>query len=66
MSENIIAACQIVGFLFLLACSIVGAYVWLRWGYQGVSMIWQQRINFDSRVEDEALQTWMRRRNSGE
>lgn len=66
MAENILAACQITGFLFLLSCALVGAYILLRWGWAGVSIIWSKRIEFDRRVEREAVGIWMGRRNSDE
>jgi hypothetical protein len=51
---------EFVGFLFCLACAFVGAYVWMRWGYCGVALLWQKREEFDHVVQYKATRTWIR------
>lgn len=57
---DFITAIQLIGFLFSFFCLIVGAYVMLRWGWAGVSLIWQRRVEFDKEVRHQAISTWMR------
>lgn len=53
MLENWQAFVQVVGFLFLGACSIVGAYVIGRWGYCGILFIARSRHDIDVAVRQE-------------
>lgn len=53
-----------VGFAFLMPCVLVGAYIILRWGFVGVSIIWSQREKLDEHVRAEVAEITRRRQES--
>ena len=61
MSENIMAAYELAGFCFLTVCTLVGAWVVLRWGWVGIMLLWQKGPEFDAVTEAEALERWKHR-----
>jgi hypothetical protein len=58
MSENVIAFFQFVGFLISAYFVIVGAYIVLRWGTIGVTVLWGKRTEIDEIVDDEFRKSW--------
>lgn len=46
-------AASLVGFVLMLAFSLTGAYIWLRWGWTGVEVIWAKREEIDARVRQD-------------
>jgi len=43
----------LIGSLAVMMCAVVGAYVWLRWGWAGVTYIWGTRRQIDHEVEHD-------------
>lgn len=44
-----------IGGIALTAFSLVGAYIWLRWGWCGVQVIWANRELINANVQQEVL-----------
>ena len=53
MIENMLAAVELLGVSFGIACFITGAALWLRWGWTGVALIWKRRLDIDDSVKRE-------------
>ena len=58
VADNILGICQFVGALFILSCSLVGAYVILRWGFTGVEIIWKKREVISVSTRKDAIELW--------
>lgn len=43
-------AASYVGSSLLFVFALTGAYIWLRWGYCGVALIWAKRHDLDDAV----------------
>ena len=55
-----------VGFMVVLVFSATGGYVWLRWGWTGVLVIWRYREVVDSAVRHDVGMTVLQRSDHGQ
>ena len=53
MNDNLISIASYIGYLFGGYCGAVGAYVVLRWGVAGVTMIASRKREIDEDVEKD-------------
>jgi len=57
MNDSILGFLSFVGAAAIFAASLVGGYVWLRWGWCGVAAIFARRHDLDRAVQDEVDRT---------
>jgi hypothetical protein len=53
LSDQSLAVLSFVGFLFISLCTLTGAFIWLRWGFTGVSALWRFRRVIDATVKED-------------
>jgi hypothetical protein len=51
--DQAIAVLSYIGFMFLAVCAVTGAFIWLRWGMVGVTVIWSLRKVMDVTVWED-------------